>query len=256
MKSDARSSLNVSVNRIPVPTPENVSKTALRAQNPALDTRSCGEISCDECNERFTALQAENQQLFLENQALKEQLAKMPAIKNILLIADLPSVIERFWQRVHKTETCWLWITESKNDNYGVLGIGRTGNVRAHRLSWVMRHQRNIPNNMEICHKCDVKRCVNPDHLFLGTHHDNMLDAWHKGLLTMPPLETVGSYLRSRTICKRGHELAGENVFTTSQGNRSCRICQRMHHNKWQRKRDANRRAARTALSLPKGDGE
>ena len=91
---------------------------------------------------------------------------------------------QRFWKYVYKTESCWLWIgaTQSPPYNYGVLNIN--GQIyRAHRLSWQFFYG-PIPGNMEICHNCpsgDNPNCVNPDHLFLGTHQDNMLDCVAKG---------------------------------------------------------------------------
>ncbi len=78
------------------------------------------------------------------------------------------------------TETgCWLWTGWCGSQGYGGLMVKNEA-VRAHRLSWEL-HYGPIPKGLYVCHKCDVKSCVNPDHLFLGTHKDNIQDAIKKG---------------------------------------------------------------------------
>jgi hypothetical protein len=73
---------------------------------------------------------------------------------------------------------CWLWIgTIQYGKEYGVLG---NKGKKAHRLSWEI-HFGPIPLGMHVLHKCDVPSCVNPDHLFLGTHVVNMQDRQRKG---------------------------------------------------------------------------
>lgn len=87
----------------------------------------------------------------------------------------------RFWEKVDKTDSCWLW-TAGKVQGYGMLGVGKRGNQtikRAHRYSWEI-HNGPIPDGLWVLHKCDNPSCVNPDHLFLGTDADNMKDKQHK----------------------------------------------------------------------------
>lgn len=92
-------------------------------------------------------------------------------------------IADRFWRRVAKTDNCWLWTGTRRSDGYGVIQRGRKGEglVRVHRLSWELAG--NVPPavGMDLCHRCDIRNCVNPAHLFVGTRTDNMEDAVAKG---------------------------------------------------------------------------
>ena len=69
---------------------------------------------------------------------------------------------------------CWLWTGAVDDCGYGRIAVNKI-NKTAHRISWPL-HKGDIPKNMCVCHVCDVPSCVNPNHLFLGTHASNMKD--------------------------------------------------------------------------------
>lgn len=88
------------------------------------------------------------------------------------------NIVNRFWSKVNKTNSCWNWIA-SKDNGYGRFWLdGR--NLMAHRFSYSLTNG-PIFHNEVVCHKCDNPACVRPDHLFLGTRDDNMLDMVSKG---------------------------------------------------------------------------
>ena len=127
---------------------------------------------------------------------------------------------DRFWKKVDKTNPngCWEWMAYKDEKGYGHIKMpGRNGLLKyAHRVSWILTHG-DIPEGMEVCHKCDNPRCVNPSHLFLGSHTDNMRDALSKnrfsGTLSQ---ENVIEIRQEFQNGKKQQELAEE--YDVSQG--------------------------------------
>ncbi len=80
----------------------------------------------------------------------------------------------RFWSKVTKTDTCWLWIGQTQVGGYGQFKLARH-NQSAHRISWELAYG-PIPDGLWVLHRCDTPACVRPAHLFLGTGLDNVAD--------------------------------------------------------------------------------
>lgn len=96
------------------------------------------------------------------------------------------SDIARFERHISKDSGgCWLWTSARLNSGYAYFGL-RGRMISGHRFSY-SAFRGKIPDGICVCHTCDVRHCVNPDHLFLGTHKDNMQDAKRKGRIVMPP---------------------------------------------------------------------
>lgn len=93
----------------------------------------------------------------------------------------------RFWMRVDKSGPihqdlgthCWLWTASLSTHGYGQVGVGPLIR-RCHRVAWELING-PLPNAIRLCHRCDVRRCVRPDHMFLGTQADNLTDMRAKG---------------------------------------------------------------------------
>lgn len=83
--------------------------------------------------------------------------------------------------KVNDKTGCWEWVAAIGRDGYGAINFeGRVW--KAHRLSYEV-FRGPIPKDLHMCHKCDNKKCINPDHLFPGTRFDNMQDCVKKGRL-------------------------------------------------------------------------
>ena len=97
---------------------------------------------------------------------------------------SLETLESRFWRRVQRSDdsdACWLWVgTISRDTGYGLMW-GTTDTVAAHRVSVELATGTAIPKGLYVLHRCDVRACVRPDHLFVGTQADNIRDMDAKG---------------------------------------------------------------------------
>jgi len=109
---------------------------------------------------------------------------------------------------------CWIWMAAVQSKGYGSCHIKGAKESLAHRISWTV-YRGFIPSGMCVLHRCDVPSCVNPDHLFLGTKHDNSQDMVGKG--------RHGNQKVAQ--CPQGHQYTNTNTIIDSYGRRRCRIC-------------------------------
>jgi hypothetical protein len=107
---------------------------------------------------------------------------------------------------------CWIWQGFQKL-GYGMVYVRGYGNsVGAHRAMWIAKH--GDPGELDVLHNCHNKLCISPLHLHLGTHKQNFKEASEAKALQ-------GQW---KTLCKRGHPLAGSNLIPWSKW-RNCKIC-------------------------------
>jgi hypothetical protein len=121
---------------------------------------------------------------------------------------------ERFHKKYSVSDAgCWIWFGGSRPNSQGVKyprhwsNSGRS--VGAHRFSYELKFG-PITNGMYVCHKCDTPMCVNPDHLFLGTHKDNMKDMVNKGRSFKGRGENCRG--RAKLTNKQAKEIRGINL--------------------------------------------
>jgi len=131
--------------------------------------------------------------------------------------------VKNFWDKVDKTEVCWLWTACKDRDGYGIFYYNGT-NYRAHRMAYELIVG-PIPEGLTIDHLCRVRACVNPDHLEPVTQRENVLRG-----------DTVPAKNAKKTHCKQGHPYSGYNLYIRTNGYRSCRTCGSVWTRKWRKK--------------------
>lgn len=137
---------------------------------------------------------------------------------------------DRFWSRVDKSGECWEWTGATTGPGYGVIRAPRNGPlISTHRYSFVL-HYGPISDQTFVCHHCDNRKCVRPDHLFAGDNTANVRDMVAKGRTAA----------QQRTHCPQGHAYSDENTYR-HKNNRYCRSCLSVRTAAWKRrKREAN----------------
>ena len=129
-------------------------------------------------------------------------------------IADRIPADRRFWGKVVKTDGCWLW-TGSTSRGYGKLFLPGPRTISAHRFSYLL-HFGPFDKRLVVCHSCDTRACVRPDHLFLGTQEDNVTDMVDKGR----------HWKQRNTHCPQGHLFDAANTYVGPRtSKRECRTC-------------------------------
>lgn len=124
---------------------------------------------------------------------------------------------------------CWLWYGGTNEHGYGIFfADGRF--QKAHRLAYRWAHG-DFDQSLDVLHSCDNPACVNPDHLRLGTHADNMRDMARRGR----------QWQQKQAHCKRGHPLTADNRSNSSQ---RCLICRRASANAYYARQRAKEIAA------------
>jgi hypothetical protein len=136
-------------------------------------------------------------------------------------------VEERFWSKVQKTDTCWLWTGGLFDSGYGAFGISSGHNLYAHRYAYTLTNG-PIPTGKIVCHTCDVnyapgdityRRCVRWDHLALGTWASNIQHAYDCGRLIPGPLPHGGG--EKHPGCKLSDARLAEMRERWAKGNMS-----------------------------------
>lgn len=143
---------------------------------------------------------------------------------------------ERFWEKVEKTDKCWIWIGRVNKDGYGEVSYNNRV-WKAHRLSYLIEHK-DFNRSLYVCHNCDNPSCVNPRHLFLASQKVNMQDMSNKNRHGNQKInQSYSDWLSIRPNkgiddeCNRGHKFSYENTRIKKRGNGYARLCRECQYN-------------------------
>jgi hypothetical protein len=138
---------------------------------------------------------------------------------------NTPEEYDRRWLALVMARTvpneigCALWQGTVNYKGYGSKGYrGKTWNV--HRMVYILTHGASLTTEQFVCHSCDNRRCINPDHLWIGTALDNSRDSYLK----------ERHWVHLKTQCPKGHPYTEPSVFRETRKGRNCPICQRARH--------------------------
>lgn len=135
-------------------------------------------------------------------------------------------IAQRFWTKVHCTDTCWMWSGSRDRAGYGIIWrivAGKSNRTaKAHRISWEL-HFGPIPEGLSVLHHCDNPPCVRPAHLYLGSQQDNMRDAvlrkrWKLKLTTQEALCVSQRYTDGQTtlsVLAKDYGVGTSTIFRT-----------------------------------------
>ena len=150
----------------------------------------------------------------------------MPFRREKLTLEDAKAKLIAY--RLVNKSGCWIWIGSKTKSGYGVIWFDGKYH-RVHRVAALMYLNHPLNSDLEVCHKCDTPLCYNPEHLFIGTHTDNMRDMVAKGRHGIRPRNV-------KMWCRNGHEFTPENTFINSNGFKECRICRKASKARWRLK--------------------
>lgn len=141
---------------------------------------------------------------------------------------------QAFWSKVRKSDLgCWEWTGATIDGRYGQ--AWKTGrHILAHRAAWEL-HFGPVPAGLEVCHSCDNGLCVRPDHLFLGTHQDNMDDMRDKGRSTRGERAGNAKLTAAMVADIRRRFASGESQSAIGRelGIHSSVICRAVNRQRW-----------------------
>ncbi len=124
-----------------------------------------------------------------------------------------PNDLKRFFDKVEKSDNCWLWTATKSHNGYGQFYFnGKL--IYSHRFVYQVMIG-DIPKGLDLDHLCRVRNCVNPDHLEPVTRQENL----SRGKINQH---------KNKTHCKRGHKFTNENTRITTKGSRQCLNCVKM----------------------------
>jgi hypothetical protein len=133
-----------------------------------------------------------------------------------------PKIVARFQAKFIKSDTCWLWRGARTPKGYGLFAVGRqNANGQsvpeyAHRVAYLREHSGSIPSGRVVMHACDVRNCVNPAHLRLGTQSENVQDGIAKGRYHYPGPTT--RKLTDQAVCAIRAEIGTLDAIAARHG--------------------------------------